>query len=77
LLLRQPRLENSPQLRDVIRLTYTSVDVLMEPASITLDIDDTCDPRPSSTLAVQSSLWERYFLPIHVYDTGKELARGL
>src|SRR3984957_20050860 len=42
------RLENSPRLRDVIRLTYTLVDAWMdsypcEPASITLDIDDTCD----------------------------------
>src|SRR5215471_15727157 len=42
------RLENSPRLRDVIRLTYTLVDAWMdsypgEPASVTLDIDDTCD----------------------------------
>jgi hypothetical protein len=38
------RLENSPRLRNVIRLTYTLVDAWMdsypgEPASITLDID--------------------------------------
>jgi hypothetical protein len=44
------RLENSPRLRDVIRLTYTLVDAWMdsypcEPASITLDIDDTCGRR--------------------------------
>src|SRR5271170_5913864 len=42
------RLENAPRLRDVIRLTYTLVDAWMdsypcEPASVTLDIDDTCD----------------------------------
>ena len=42
------RLENAPRLRDVIRLTYTLVDTWMdsypcEPASVTLDIDDTCD----------------------------------
>ena len=42
------RLENAPRLRDVIRLTYILVDAWMdsypcEPASITLDIDDTCD----------------------------------
>jgi len=42
------RLENSPRLRDVIRLTYTLVDAWMdsyprEPESVTLDIDDTCD----------------------------------
>ena len=42
------RLENAPRLRDVIRLTYTLVDAWTdsypcEPASVTLDIDDTCD----------------------------------
>ena len=42
------RLENAPSLKDAIRLTYTLVDQLMasyerEPASVTLDIDDTCD----------------------------------
>src|SRR6202012_2719935 len=40
------RLENAPRLRDVIRLTYILVDAWMdssprEPASVTLDIDDT------------------------------------
>jgi hypothetical protein len=42
------RLEHAPRLRDGIRLTYTLVDACMdsypcEPASVTLDIDDTCD----------------------------------
>jgi hypothetical protein len=42
------RLENAPCLKDVIRLTYALVDAWMdsyerEPASVTLDIDDTCD----------------------------------
>ena len=50
------RLENSPRLRDVIRLTYTLVDAWMdsypcEPASITLDIDDTA----MSSTAISSS----------------------
>src|SRR3974390_346224 len=42
------RLENAPSLKDAIRLSYALVDQRMasyerEPASITLDIDDTCD----------------------------------
>jgi len=42
------RLENAPSLKDAIRLTYTLVDQWMasyerEPASVILDIDDTCD----------------------------------
>ena len=42
------RLENAPRLRDVIRLHHILVDAWMdsyprEPASVTLDIDDTCD----------------------------------
>jgi hypothetical protein len=42
------RLENAPRLKDVIRLTYCLVDAWMdsyerERASVTLDIDDTCD----------------------------------
>src|ERR1700687_4802631 len=69
------RLENAPRLRDVIRLTYTLVDAWMdsyprEPASVTLDIDDTCDVVHGHQ---QLSLFhahydERCFLPIHVYD---------
>ena len=69
------RLENAPCLKDVIRLTYALVDAWMdsyerEPASVTLDIDDTCDVAHGQQ---QLSLFdghydERCFLPIHVYD---------
>ena len=42
------RLENAPSLKDAIRLSYALVDQWMDsyeraPASVTLDIDDTCD----------------------------------
>lgn len=42
------RLENAPSLKDTIRLSYALVDQWMDsyeraPASVTLDIDDTCD----------------------------------
>src|SRR6476661_662489 len=70
------RLDNSPRLRDVIRLTYTLVDAWMdsypcEPASITLDIDDTCDVvHGHQQLSLFNAHYdERCFLPIHVYDT--------
>src|SRR5467141_4925976 len=70
------RLENAPRLRDVIRLTYTLVDAWMdsypgEPASITLDIDDTCDVvHGHQQLSLFNAHYdERCFLPIHVYDT--------
>ena len=72
------RLENAPRLKDAIRLTYGLVDQWMdsyegEPASVTLDIDDTCDVAHGQQ---QLSLFnghydERCFLPIHVYDTEK------
>jgi hypothetical protein len=72
------RLENSPRLRDVIRLTYTLVDAWMdsyprEPASVTLDIDDTCDVvHGHQQLSLFNAHYdERCFLPIHVYDTEK------
>ena len=72
------RLENSPCLRDVIRLTYTLVDAWMdsypcEPASVTLDIDDTCDVvHGHQQLSLFNAHYdERCFLPIHVYDTEK------
>jgi hypothetical protein len=72
------RLENSPRLRDVIRLTYTLVDAWMdsyprEPASVTLDIDDTCDVvHGHQQLSLFNAYYdERCFLPIHVYDTEK------
>ena len=70
------RLENSPRLRDVIRLTYMLVDAWMdsypsEPASVTLDIDDTCDVvHGHQQLSLFNAHYdERCFLPIHVYDT--------
>ena len=70
------RLENAPRLRDVIRLTYTLVDAWMdsyprEPASVTLDIDDTCDVvHGHQQLSLFNAHYdERCFLPIHVYDT--------
>src|SRR3954454_1449801 len=77
------RLENSPRLRDVIRLTYTLVDAWMdsypcEPASVTLDIDDTCDVvHGHQQLSLFNAHYdERCFLPIHVYDsaTGRPVA---
>ena len=70
------RLENTPGLRDVIRLGRVLVDLYCAsyaapPAAITLDIDDTCDVVHGQQ---QLSLFnahhdERCFLPIHVYDT--------
>ncbi|MGY4501241.1 hypothetical protein ACVWYH_005172 [Bradyrhizobium sp. GM24.11] len=72
------RLENAPRLRDVIRLTYTLVDAWMDsyprkPASVTLDIDDTCDVvHGHQQLSLFNAHYdERCFLPIHVYDTEK------
>ncbi|MGO8908677.1 MAG: IS1380 family transposase [Bradyrhizobium sp.] len=70
------RLENAPRLKDVIRLTYALVDAWMdsyarEPASVTLDIDDTCDvAHGQQQLSLFNAHYdERCFLPIHVYDT--------
>jgi len=70
------RLENAPRLRDVIRLTYTLVDAWVdsyprEPASVTLDIDDTCDVvHGHQQLSLFNAHYdERCFLPIHVYNT--------
>src|ERR1700681_1476645 len=72
------RWENAPSLRDLIRLTYTLVDAWMdsyprEPASVTLDIDDTCDVvHGHQQLSLFNAHYdERCFLPIHVYDTEK------
>jgi hypothetical protein len=72
------RLENAPRLRDVIRLTYALVDAWMdsyaqEPATITLDIDDTCDVvHGHQQLSLFNAHYdERCFLPIHVYDTDR------
>jgi hypothetical protein len=72
------RLENTPGLRDVIRLTYALVDQWMAsyekpPSSVTLDIDDTCDvAHGHQQLSLFNAHYdERCFLPIHVYDTEK------
>ena len=70
------RLENAPSLKDAIRLTYALIDQWMasyprEPASVTLDIDDTCDVvHGHQQLSLFNAHYdERCFLPIHVYDT--------
>jgi len=72
------RLENAAGLRDVIRLTYALVDAWMDsyvraPASVMLDIDDTCDVvHGHQQLSLFNAHYdERCFLPIHVYDTEK------
>jgi hypothetical protein len=70
------RLENAPSLKDAIRLTYALVDQWMasyerEPASVILDIDDTCDvAHGHQQLSLFNAHYdERCFVPIHVYDT--------
>src|SRR5215210_237885 len=70
------RLENAPTLRDAVRLTYALVDQWIASydnarASVTLDIDDTCDVvHGHQQLALFNAHYdERCFLPIHVYDT--------
>jgi hypothetical protein len=70
------RLENAPSLKDAIRLTWALVDQWMvsyerEPASVTLDIDDTCDVvHGHQQLSLFNAHYdERCFLPIHIYDT--------
>jgi hypothetical protein len=70
------RLENTPDLKTVVRLTYAMVDAWCDsyatpPEAVTLDIDDTLDVVHG---AQQLSLFhahhdERCFLPIHIYDT--------
>ena len=72
------RLENALSLKDAIRLTYALAVQWMasyerEPASVILDIDDTCDVAHGHR---QLSLFnahydERCFLPIHVYDSDR------
>ena len=69
------RWENAPSLREVVRMTYAMIDLYCHshdrpPASVILDIDDTCDVVHGNQ---QLSLFhahydERCFLPIHVYD---------
>src|SRR6202453_1768296 len=66
------RMENAPSLKDAIRLTYALVDQWMasyerEPASVILDIDDTCDvAHGHQQLSLFNAHYdERCFLPIH------------
>ena len=49
-----------------------------EPASVTLDIDDTATSRTAiSSFSLFNGFYdERCFLPIHVYDTGRSAAGG-
>src|SRR6185295_13872393 len=70
------RWENAPTLREIIRLTYTLVDIWCRsyakpPRSVVLDIDDTVDVvHGHQRLAQWNAHYdERCFLPIHVYDT--------
>ena len=70
------RWENAPSLREIIRLTYTLVDIwcgsyAKPPRSVMLDIDDTVDVvHGKQQLAHWNAHYdERCFLPIHVYDT--------
>ncbi len=69
------RLENMPSKIEAARMTAALVDLFCQsfpapPASLALDIDDTCDPVHGQQ---QMSLFHahydtRCFLPIHVYD---------
>jgi Transposase DDE domain group 1 len=70
------RLENAPDLRDTIRLTYALIDQWIAsykrpPDAVTLDIDETCDTvHGHQQLSLFNAYYdERCFLPIHVYDT--------
>ena len=69
------RWENAPTLREIIRLTYTLVDIWCRsyqkpPRFVVLDIDDTVDVvHGHQQLAQWNAHYdERCFLPIHVYD---------
>lgn len=70
------RLENTPSLRDVIRMGRAMVDQWIAsyhkpPRSIILDIDDTVDVvHGRQQLSLFNAHYdERCFLPIHIYDT--------
>lgn len=72
------RLENAPDLREVIRLSYALVDVWMDsyqhaPSAVTLDIDDTVDVvHGRQQLSLFNAYYDEHcFLPIHVYDTAR------
>ena len=69
------RLENTPDLRALIRMSRGMVDLWCQshasaPKSITLDIDDTADTvHGHQQLSLFNAHYdERCFLPIHVYD---------
>ena len=69
------RLENTPDLRALIRMSHGLVDLWCRshasvPTSITLDIDDTADTvHGHQQLSLFNAHYdERCFLPIHVYD---------
>jgi hypothetical protein len=70
------RLENEHSLKDAIRLTWALVDQWTascerEPASVILDIDDTCEVvHGHQQLSLFNAHYDECcFLPIHVYDT--------
>jgi Transposase DDE domain group 1 len=70
------RLENAPDLRETIRLSYALVDLWMDsysraPSAVTLDIDDTVDVvHGRQQLSLFNAHYDEHcFLPIHVYDT--------
>lgn len=74
------RLENMPSRIEAARMTAALVDIFCRsfprpPASITLDIDDTCDPvHGHQQLSLFNAHYDtRCFLPIHVYhvESGK------
>lgn len=77
------RLENAPSRIELARLMAAMVDLFCDsyrrpPASIVLDIDDTCDPvHGHQQLSLFNAHYdERCFLPIHIYEahSGKPVA---
>ena len=70
------RWENAPTTRELAKMLAAMIDIYCgsypaAPATVTLDIDDTCDVVHGYQ---QLSFWnrhhgERCFLPMHVYDT--------
>jgi hypothetical protein len=72
------RWENAPTLREVVRMGHAMIDLYCRsyakpPATVTLDIDDTCDVvHGNQQLALFNAHYdERCFLPIDVYDAAK------
>jgi len=70
------RWENTPSLREVVRMTYAMIDTYCAsyprpPVAVTLDIDDTVDVvHGHQQLSLFNAHYdERCFLPIHVYET--------